>query len=155
MTINFIRVRLEAANGAIGTFAIKEYADSEPVAWDKPDDGPTVDATFEHVRDGEVQESHTIDGDTWRDLESQGDLLDVPFLVRWGYDLEDAIDHAVQGFWPSDFDGEIARESDDRLALVKGLAEYAQRYADQNGEPENGDCRALLAQAAAHQQEWL
>lgn len=41
---------------------------------------------------------------------------------------------------------EIATPTADRLRLLCGrAAEYVERFADLNGEPEGGDCRAVLA----------
>lgn len=35
------------------------------------------------------------------------------------------------------------------LDLIGGLIEYAERFADENDEPDGGDCRSTIAQARA------
>jgi hypothetical protein len=110
-----LRLTLKTSDGRTGVEDFGLGIDGG-MQWSREEgDGHTLSATFETLApDGSTSRTFVLSGDDWTDLESSGNVTDVDLLLRhFTSDLERAVDQALEGSWPVNFDGEMARRIDD------------------------------------------
>lgn len=95
-----IKLTLTTSSGQVGTQVLGR---DEDMVWDSESDGETVRARFVVFRtdsDGldKLIGFHVIDGDQWRQLDSEGDVDAVVTNVRGGMDLSRAIAKAAYAY---------------------------------------------------------
>jgi hypothetical protein len=110
-----LRLTLKTSDGRTGVEDFGLGIDGG-MQWSREDgDGHTLSATFETLApDGSTSRTFVLSGGDWRHLESNGNVTDVDLLLRhFTSDLERAVDQAMEGSWPVNFDGEMARRIDE------------------------------------------
>jgi len=92
-----VRLMLQTSGGRIG---MQRLGFDSQVVWNEDDHGvddPTTRATF-NVLDvhGDVIASCAITGNTWREIDSQGDVMAIPLAISQGCELAEAVEMARQ-----------------------------------------------------------
>jgi len=88
-----VRLTLVMADGTTGISLYRDDGTEKPMTWDGESDTQTVSATFEVMRGGEAIVAIPLDGDQWRDLESEGYVVDIVNGLLNGEN--DAVQHAL------------------------------------------------------------
>jgi hypothetical protein len=149
-----LKLTLNTVEGRIGTEVFTSRTGSG-MTWDRDGDDETESAVFDVLYDDDQpHDNHDIDGDEWRELEGAGlSVGDIWLMTQYGISVAEAVDSAIEGSWPLNFDGDICQENAEQQeqierlrALLTRAAEYVERFADDNDEPADGDCRSLLAE---------
>jgi hypothetical protein len=144
-----LRLTLKTSDGRTGVEDFGLGIDGG-MQWSREDgDGHTLSATFETLApDGSTSRTFVLSGGDWRHLESNGNVTDVDLLLRhFTSDLERAVDHAMEGSWPVNFDGEMARRIDE-LEVERAHHLHAMRLALEN-MPSAWDLHPQAMQALA------
>lgn len=85
-----IQLTLVTADGCTGKAVLGEPG-RQRAAWDREPEAHTVKVTMALVEDGQVIEESELDGDEWRDFESDGHEARFVRNVRAGISLADAL----------------------------------------------------------------
>lgn len=133
-----IKLTLTSSDNCKGTQILGILADGikQGMNWNLDPEGPTIEARFDLLDDGEEEESESLTGDEWRQLESEGDIDRVLYWCQRGATLRKSLDAAIEGCDPDGYDGALHEEIDDLVAALREVFEAWDAMSDKTN-PES------------------